>query len=284
MTLKSAAGPGAALALLLLAGHAAGQTRLTCGTVESLEVTSLTRTKASAFLRTVLPEAPAGSKILFEGTIEVANTVLPVGMPVTALVQRPKGRHEVVLLTDLDLSKIPAELLENLHAGALDIVFEGNLRSSSSSPPVPVCAAGVLKVGSDEIRAAGPVGQDYARFAGARFAGISLAETKGEASVVLYNPLSFPLDVKDLAYEIRAGDRTIASGERHGVRLHPGRENTVNLPVTAGNADLVAALAGAALSGGRVEGRLMATISVKVGKDQVMTVPLNLPGAIQVTR
>lgn len=287
MTRTTATTPGAALALLLLAGPAAGQTRLTCGTVESLEVTSLTRTKASAFLRTVLPEAPAGSKIFFEGKIELANTVLPVGMPVTTLVQHAKGRHEVVLLTDLDLSKIPSELLGNLHAAALDFTLEGILRSSSSSPsspPVPVCAAGVLKIGSDEIRAAGPVGQDYARFAGARFAGISLAETKGEASVVLYNPLPFPLDVKDLAYEIRAGDRTVASGERHGVRLHPGRENTVNLPVTAGNADLVAALAGAALSGGRVEGRLIATISVKVGKDQVMTVPLNLPGAIQVTR
>ena len=112
---------------------------------------------------------------------------------------------------------------------------------------------------------------------------MSLTETQGEAAVSIYNPLSFPLDVKDFVYEIRAGDRKVASGERHGLRLHPGRENPVDLPVTAGNADLVAALTGAALSGGRVEGRLVATISVKVGKDQVMTVPLNLPGAIQVS-
>ncbi len=100
--------------------------------------------------------------------------------------------------------------------------------------------------------------------------------------MVIYNPLSFALDVKDLVYEIRAGDRRVASGERHGIRIYPGRETSVDLPVVAGNADLAAALAGAALSGGRVEGRLVATISVKVGKDQVMTVPLNLPGAIQV--
>lgn len=275
-------------AALVLALPAPAQERLKCGTVETLEVTSLTRTKVTAFLRAKLPEAPAGSKNFFEGKIELANTVLPVGKPVTVLVQHGSEAQEAVLLVDLDLARIPAELVSRLHSAALDFTFEGNLRSSSSSsssePPLPVCAAGVLKVGTDEIRASGPLGQDYARFSGARFRGLSLSETQGEATVVLYNPLSFPLDVKDLVYEIRAGGRRVASGERHGLRLHPGRENSVELPVTAGNADLMAALAQAVASGGRVEGQLLATISVKVGKEHVMTVPLNLPGTIQVTR
>lgn len=268
---------------LLLALPAAAQERLTCGTVEVLEVTSLTRTRLSAFLRTVLPEAPEGSKIFFEGKIELANTVMPVGPKVTALAQHGEGRHDVVLLTDLDLSKIPAELLGRMHAAALDITLEGNLRSSSSSPPMPVCAAGVLKVGTSEIRSSSPLGQDFVRFGGARFAGLSVAETRGEATAVLYNPLSFPLDVRDFVYEIQVDGRRVASGERHGLRIHPGRENAITLPVAASNADLLAALAGAALSGGRVEGRLVATATVKVGKDQVITVPLNLPGTIQVT-
>jgi LEA14-like dessication related protein len=146
---------------------------------------------------------------------------------------------------------------------------------------MPVCAAGVLKVGTNAIRAAGPLGHDFAKFSGARFRGMSLTETQGEANVLIFNPLSFPLDVKDLVYEIRAGERRVASGERHGVRLHPGRENALDLPVSAGNADLAAALAGAVASGGRVEGRLVAKISVKVGKDQSMTVSLDLPGTIQ---
>jgi hypothetical protein len=46
----------------------------------------------------------------------------------------------------------------------------------------------------------------------------------------------------------------------------------------------MAALAGAVASGGRLEGSLVATISVKVGKDQFMTVPLHLPGTVQVGR
>ncbi len=271
-----------ASALLLAAAPAVGQTRLTCGTVESLEVTSLTRTKATAFLRTTLPASPPGSKIFFEGKIELANTILPVAQPVMALVQHSEGSHEVVFLAELNLAKVPADLLGRLHAAALDFTLEGNLRTSAGATPHPVCAAGVLRVGTGDIRAAGPVGQDFARFSGARFRGVSLSETRGEATVALYNPLSFALDVRDLTYEIRAGGSRVASGERHGIRIHPGRETSVDLPIVADNADLVAALAGAALAGGRVEGRLLATISVKVGKDQVMTLPLDLPGAIQV--
>jgi LEA14-like dessication related protein len=271
----------AVAAALSLALPAAAQTRLTCGTVEALEVTNLTRTKVSAFLRTVLPDAPAGAKSSFEGKIELANTKLPVLMPVTALVQHAGGAHEVVLLVDLDLAGVPAELVARLHSSALDFTFEGNLRPVSGAP-MPVCAAGVLKVGTGEIHASGPLGLDFARFGGARLGGVSLTETQGEATVLLYNPFTFPLDIRDLVYEIRVGERKVASGERHGIRIHPGRENSVDLPVAASNADLMAALAGAVASGGRVEGRLVATISVKVGKDQVMTVPLNLPGTIQV--
>jgi LEA14-like dessication related protein len=271
-------------AALFLALPAAAQQRLQCGTVDALEVTSLTRTHANAFLRTVLPGAPPGSKSLFEGKIELANTVLPVGPGVTALVQHGEGQHEVVFLVDLELSRTPAELVSRLHSAALDFTLEGNLRSSSSSQPMPVCAVGVLKVGTNEIRANGPLGLDFARFGGARLGGVTLSETQGEATVVLYNPFAFPLDVRDLVYEIRAGDRKVASGERHGIRIHPGRENAIELPVTAANADLAVALAGAVASGGRVEGRLVATITVKVGKDQVMTVPLDLPGTIQVGR
>ncbi len=274
-----------ALALVFLAAAPAlAANRPPCGTIGALEITSLTRTKATAFLRSVLPAAPDGSKILFEGKIELAGTMLPVGPKVTALVQHAEGRHEVVLLAEMELAKVPAELLGRLHAAALDFTFEGNLRSSSSSAPMPVCAAGVLRVGSNDVRSTGPLGQDFARFGGARLGGVSLSETQGEATVVLYNPFTFALDVKDLVYEIRAGDRRVAAGERHGLRIHPGRENSIDLPVAAANADLAAVLVGAAASGGRVEGRLVATISVKVGKDQVMTLPLNLPGTIQVGR
>jgi len=144
-------------AALFLAVPAPADQRLTCGTVEALEITSLTKARLTSFLRTVLPEAPPGSKIFFEGKIDLANTVLPVGPRMTALAQHAEGRHEVVFLVDVELAKLPPELVSRLNANALDLTLEGNLRSSDSSSgvsPVPVCAAGVLKIGTPEIRSA----------------------------------------------------------------------------------------------------------------------------------
>ena len=84
--------------------------------------------------------------------------------------------------------------------------------------------------------------------------------------------------MKDLVYAVWAGDRKLAEGERHGVRLHPAARTPIDLPISAANADLLAALGGAVTSGGRVAGRLVARISLRVGKDQILTVPLDLPG------
>jgi hypothetical protein len=80
------------------------------------------------------------------------------------------------------------------------------------------------------------------------------------------------------------GDRRIAEGERHGLRLHPGRENAVELPISASGADLLSALGSAVAGGGRVAGRLVARVSVRVGRDQILTVPLDLPGSVEVMR
>jgi len=266
-------------ALLPLAARA--DRRLDCGTVDALEVTSLTRTRLTAFLRTSLPDTPTGGKQRFAGEIAVANTPLPIAPSLTAMVQQGPAGNAVVLLVDLDLAKIPEALLGRLHPLALDVTLNGSLAGPAGAP-VPVCAAGILKVGTEELRSSAPMGASLAGFSGARFTGISLTEVEGRATATLFNPLSFPLDVKDLVYAVWAGDRKLAEGERHGVRLHAGRENAVELPISASNADLLAALGGAVAGGGRVEGRLVARVSVRVGKDQTLTVPLDLPGSVQV--
>jgi LEA14-like dessication related protein len=257
--------------------------RLRCGTVDALEVTSLTRTKLTAFLRTSLPNAAGGGKQRFAGEIAVANTPLPVAPSLTAMVQPGPSGNAVVLLVDLDLARIPEALLARLHPLALDVTLNGSLAGGGGAP-VPVCAAGILRIGTPEVRSSAPLGASLAGFSGARFTGFSLTQVEGQATATLFNPLSFPLDVKELVYAVWVGDRKLAEGERHGVRLHPGRENAVELPISAPNTDLLSALGGAVAAGGRVEGRLVARISVRVGKDQILTVPLDLPGSIQVMR
>lgn len=257
--------------------------RLDCGTVDALEVTSLTRTKVTAFLRTSLPSTAEGARQKFAGEIAVANTPLPIAPSLTAMVQQGPAGNAVVLLVDLELARIPQALLSRLHPLALDVMVNGSL-AGATGPPVPVCAVGILKVGTQDVRSSAPMGASLAGFSGARFTGMSLTETEGQATATFFNPLSFPLDVKDLVYAVWAGDRKLAEGERHGVRLHPGRENAIELPISAANADLLAALGGAVTGGGRVAGRLVARVSLRVGKDQLLTVPLDLPGSVQVMR
>jgi hypothetical protein len=257
--------------------------RLTCGTVDALEVTSLTRTKLTAFLRTSLPGTAEGGRQKFTGGISVANTPLPTATSLTAMAQQGSSGSTVVLLVDLDLAKIPQALLSRLHPLALDVMVDGSLTGTNGTS-VPVCAVGVLKVGTADVRSSAPVGASLAGFSGARFTGMSLTEVEGQATATLFNPLSFPLDVKDLVYAVWAGDRKLAEGERHGLRLHAGRENAIELPISAPSADILAVLGGAMASGGRVAGRLVARVSLRVGKDQVLTVPLDLPGLVQVMR
>jgi LEA14-like dessication related protein len=259
-----------------------GDERLRCGTVDALEVTSLTRTKLTAFLRTSLPNAVGSGQQTFAGEIAVANTPLPVGASLTAMVQPGPAGNAVALLVDLDLARVPEALLSRLHPLALDVTLSGSLAGDGAQ--VPVCAAGILRIGTSEVRSSAPTGGSLAGFSGARFTGFSLTQVEGQATASLFNPLSFPLDVKELVYAVWVGDRKLAEGERRGVRLHAGRENAVELPISASSADLISALGGAVTGGGRVEGRLVARVSLRVGKDQILTVPLDLPGSIQVAR
>ena len=257
--------------------------RVPCGTVDALEITSLTRTKLTAFLRASLSEAAEGGKQTFSGEIAVANTPLPLGSTLTAMVQPGPGGNSVVFLVDLDLAKIPQALLARVHPVALDITLTGSLAGQGGAK-VPVCGAGVLRIGTPDLRASAPLGGALAGFSGARFTGMTLTEVQGKATATFFNPLSFPLDVKDLVYSVWVGDRRIAEGERHGLRIHPGRENAVELPIVASSADLLSALGSAVAGGGRVAGRLVARVSVRVGRDQILTVPFDLPGSVEVMR
>jgi len=268
---------------LLLPFASRADERVPCGTVDALEITSLTRTKLTAFLRTSLPGAAGGGRQTFAGEIAVANTPLPLGPSLTAMVQPGPGGNSVVFLVDLDLEKIPQALLSRVHPVALDVTLHGSLAGQGGAK-TPVCGAGVLKIGTPELRSSAPMGAALAGFSGARFTGMTLTEVQGKATATFFNPLAFPLDVKDLVYAVWVDDRRIAEGERHGLRLHPGRENAVELPISASSADLLSALGSAVAGGGRVAGRLVARVSVRVGRDQILTVPLDLPGSVEVMR
>jgi len=247
-----------------------------------LELTAATRERAAVWLRTVLPRVATGDSQTFLGEAAVAGVPVPVEQPVKVSVQRrADGTVDAVFFLDLVLRNTPSLLLGRVGGRSVEFSLRGNLQSGNVS--VPVWAVGTLKAGTGDFRIPKTAVLPFARFGGARFKGLSFSETEGEATALLYNPFAFPLDIKDISYTILSGDRTLCTGARHGIRIHPGRENEVSLPVVAKNAGLVAAVGSAVGSGGRIEGRLIASVTLKTGGEDT-TLPVDLPGAIEVMK
>jgi LEA14-like dessication related protein len=252
------------------------------GSVESLEVTALTRDRVSAWARTRLPFVAVGVKQTFEGEVAIANVPLPVRRPVVVEVRERPGRSDAVFFLDLDLEKTPKDLLKLANSHAMDLTLKGVLKGENGSR-APVYAIGLLRYGTADIRLQNTFVNSFARFSGARFTGMSLAETSGEATAVLFNPFGFPLDVKDITYTLWVGDRKLGTGEKSALRVQARRENEVALPLTAGNAELFAVAGQALATGGRVEGRLVASVTIRIGGSD-LKIPVDLPGAIEVAR
>ncbi|KAA0254832.1 LEA type 2 family protein [Acidobacteria bacterium ACD] len=277
---RSLAPPSLLLAALLALPAAPAEREV--GSVERLELTSLTRERAGVWARTRLPRAAKGARQTFDGEVTVANVRLPVGQPVTVAVQeRPTGA-EAVFLLDIDLRKVPEELVTRMGTHAVDPVLTGRLRGDGGTE-VPVHAVGVIRFGTPQLVAPASNATRFVRYAGARLSGLGLAESTGEARAFVYNPFGFPLDVRSLSYSLWLGERRVVTGELRGIRLHPARENEVRIPLRALNSDLVAAAGQAVLAGGELDGELMAQVELKAGRDGV-TFPLKLPGKVRLVR
>ncbi len=274
-------------ALLLAAVHApaaaprAEARRDDVGTIHKLEVTSITRERAAIWARALLPKAAPGYRQTFEGEVAIANVPVPVTKPVVVMVQRAGKEFEAVFFLDLELKKMPEALLSRASVHAVDLTLKGFL-TGDERKSAPVCAVGVLRFGTPDIYAPAANVQTFVRFGGARLTGVSLTETRGEAAAVLYNPFGFSVPVKGLSYALYAGEHKVAEGSAPAFLMRGGRENEVTLPIAAKNVELAAAAGQTLTGGGTLDGRLVAQITMRVGKDE-LTIPINLPGKIRVT-
>jgi LEA14-like dessication related protein len=253
------------------------------GSVQRLEVTSLTRQKALLWFHVALPHAARGASQKFTGKLELANVEIPFHQPARVMVQPTGGSGaDAVFFVDVDLSQVPETLLGRAGAQALDPVFDGTLTGEAGDTAL-VFAAGVLRFGTPEVRTPSGVSPEFLRFGEAHLTDVSLSETSGEASVILFNPFSFTVPIRELSYQLYVGDRLLASGVKRAVRIKPRQESRVDLPVTARNVDLAAAAGSAILSGGTLEGRLLGAITLKVATGDIV-VPINVPGRVEVGR
>ena len=248
------------------------------GRIERLEVNSVTRQHVAAWLKGHLPAAARGSRQTFEGTVSAGSAAIPVAVPVIVMVQPVGGGFDAVFLLELDLGKVTDRLVANLGGDSLPVSLTGTLTGEGGSRAA-VQASGSLRVGSPDLHASSGETATFVRFAGARFAGLTLKETKGEATLMVFNPLGSPLDLEEIRYELFVNRRKVAEGVRTKVRIHQGRENELLLPVVANNADLLSAAGDAAVHGGTASGWLTGKVTVKTGTSR-RVIPIDLAGGV----
>jgi LEA14-like dessication related protein len=148
---------------------------------------------------------------------------------------------------------------------------------------VTVDAAGSLRPGTADLVAGRELADGFLRFAGARLSGLGLAETKGEARIVVFNPFRFDLALRGIRYELSSGGSAVARGSRQGLLVHPSRENEIVLPLTVSNAAAIAAAGRAVAAGGKLSGPLAGEIVLKLGTGDVK-LPLAAAGTIEVLK
>jgi LEA14-like dessication related protein len=249
------------------------------GAIEKVEVSTISRDVAAVWVRTQLPQVAKGWKQTFSGEIQAGGVPIAVQKPVTVAIQ-PKGAgNEAVFMIDVDLAKLPPAILQKAGAKKFEATIRGTLTGDNDSK-TPISASGVLALGSSQVEAPSNNLPAFFKFGGASLAGLSFSELKGEAKVVLFNPLSFPVDVKELRYRMTYGETKLAEGTRTGVRLHARRENTVVIPIVVKNSDLVSAVGVTVRNKGTVEGRLSGAVTLRSGGQDIV-LPFNAPGTIQ---
>lgn len=252
------------------------------GRIEKLDINSVTRKHVAGWLKTHLPAAAKGSRQSFGGAFSVGGAPVPVTAPVTVMVQPVAGGFDAVFLLDLDLGRVTNVHFSRLGGEALSFSLSGTLTGDAGSR-ASVSARGSLRAGPPDIRTSYGEATTFVRFAGARLSGLSLKETRGEANLVVFNPLGSALDIEEIRYALSVDGRKVAEGVRSKVRLHPGRENELALPIVARNSDLLAAAGDAAVLGGTVNGRLTGNVTVKTGTSH-WVIPVDLPGTVSLFR
>ena len=267
-------------ALAVLAAFATAAPAPTkAGTVERIEVTSVTRDVAALWIRVRLPEGVPGERLTFTGTISAGNVPVPVKPPVQVVLQGSgPGPAAALVAADVDLARLPEGILALLGSRDFAVSLKGKL--SGGKGEFPIQAVGRLRPAAPDLVAPASAVSTFAVFSGARLAGLSLKKAEGEATVAVFNPAGFDLLVEEIRYELYAGSRLLFSGTRRLVRLHARRANEVTLPLDVRHADLLAAAGTAVSSGGTIPARLAAKVTIKAGGGRV-TIPVDQSGTVR---
>ena len=222
------------LSSLLIASPvvSAPQAKSAGGSVNRVEVISITRQVVCLWVRVHLPDAAAGHRQSFQGEVAVSGVNVPLPGPVpVAVSSRPPG-WDAVFMVDLPLDRLPEELLARAGERALRVVLRGTLKGDDASRarvPVPVSAEGVLRLGTGDVYAPATHDPTFFHFDGAQ-RGIRLRARRDNLLVLPVSAL--PGDLAVMAGNLLGSGGTLEGRLLGRLVLAAGRGELV-LPIDA---------------------------------------------------
>lgn len=231
----------------------------------------MTERSLSASLTFPTP-TPLSTGAKFRGLLKI-DGVEP-GLDVTGSIAA--SREEATLPFDIELARLPAELLSRLRLDSFDYQLTGRAGEAA----VAVSGGGRWE---DLSRDPG-VEQSVSQFLHLRSVAVerlSLTETRARGELEVRNPFSFDLKIAGLEYRLLAESGEIGRGRGRGILLHKATTSRVELPLSVEHGPLIRAAGTALLSGGEIGGSLVGTLTIRLPAGDVK-IPFAAPGKISV--
>ncbi len=236
--------------------------------IEKVEISSLSRDRASLWVRAVLPRAAKGWKQTFSGEVRAWGVPLKLDRPVTVAVQPRSGGFDAVFSLELELAKLPGDLVLKAGGGFINAEIRGTLTGEGGSRE-SIEVTGSLRAGTPQIEAPGLDQRNFFVFSGGKLSNLSLEQSDGEVQISLFNPLTADLGVKELRYTLAIEGNTLAQGSRTGIKLYGRRDNRISIPVTVKHSSLAAAAGTTVRNRGTIGATLSGSLILKTATDSV---------------
>ncbi len=223
-----------------------------------------------SFTAVVTGEAPGAASGAFSGALTLNGS--PSELRVSGQAERTGGRLRIPLA--VRYSDVPADWVERFRLRDFDYRLRGTVAGRER-----VEWSGAMRWAEVAIEGEKETAERFVRLGSLQLTSLSFFESEAQAQVSVRNPFSFPLKISSARYELFANGSAVGSGQTGALVLHPGRENSLDLPVELEHGALIAAAGNALASGGEIDGRLQGQLQVRLPAGNI-AVPLDLSGRL----
>lgn len=209
----------------------------------------------------------------FRGRLALNGSAVEV--PVSGSARRTGAQWRLPLT--LRYADVPADWVERYHPSSFQYLLRGQAGVSE------IHWSGTQRWDAVEVEGDREVVSRFVSLRSLELTNVSFLESEGRALVAVRNPFAFPLKVASTRYQLSVNDRQVGEGATRGMLLRQDQVSTLTLPVEIDHAELIAAAGRAILSGGKVQARLVGSLTIRLPRGDV-SVPLDLSGDMSVGR